>query len=282
MSIINNTSSTTATQPDFEAIKAKQRIAWGSGDYSVVGVTLQIVGESLCEALDLRSGQRVLDVAAGNGNVSLAAARRFCQVTSTDYVQELLNRGMERAHADRLPIEFQTEDAENLSFEENTFDAVTSSFGVMFTPNQDKAAAELIRVCKPGGKVGLANWTPDGFIGQLFKTIGSRIAPPAGLKSPALWGTPERLNEFFGVKSSTIEIAKRVYVWRYESPEHWLRIWKTIYGPLQKAFAALEPEKQDLLEKDLLDLIGRFNVAEDGTMVVPSDYLEVVVNKREL
>jgi ubiquinone/menaquinone biosynthesis C-methylase UbiE len=167
--------------PDFAAIKAKQHAAWSSGDYSVVGVTLQIVGENLCEALDLRAGQRVLDVAAGNGNCSLAAARRFCDVTSTDYVQDLLRRGRERADAERLPITFKVADAEALPFADGEFDAVTSTFGVMFAPDQERAATELLRVCRPGGKVGLANWTPDSFIGQLFKTLGRYVPPAAGL-----------------------------------------------------------------------------------------------------
>ena len=272
-------SASTAT-PNYEAIKTKQRAAWASGDYSVVGVTLQIVGENLCEALDLRSGQRVLDVAAGNGNVSLAAARRFCDVTSSDYVPALLERGKQRAEIDGLVITFREADAEALPFAEASFDAVTSSFGVMFTPNQERAAAELLRVCRPGGKIGLANWTPESFIGQLFKTIGKHLPPPAGLKSPALWGTRDRLNDLFGPDAGSIEAAQRTYVWRYKSPRHWLDLWRAVYGPLQKAFDALDEAAQEQLTTDLLALIARFNVATDGTMVVPADYLEVIVTKR--
>jgi len=266
--------------PNYEAIKTKQRAAWSSGDYSVVGVTLQIVGENLCEALDLRSGQRVLDVAAGNGNVSLAAARRFCDVTSSDYVPALLERGKQRAEIDGLVITFREADAEALPFAEASFDIVTSSFGVMFTPNQEQAAAELLRVCRPGGKIGLANWTPESFIGQLFKTIGKHLPPPAGLKSPALWGTRDRLNDLFGPDAGSIEAAQRTYVWRYKSPRHWLDLWRAVYGPLQKAFGALDEAAQEQLTTDLLALIDRFNVATDGTMVVPADYLEVIVTKR--
>jgi len=266
--------------PNYEAIKTKQRAAWSSGDYSVVGVTLQIVGENLCEALDLRSGQRVLDVAAGNGNVSLAAARRFCEVTSSDYVPALLERGKQRAEIDGLVITFREADAEALPFSEASFDIVTSSFGVMFTPNQERAAAELLRVCRPGGKIGLANWTPESFIGQLFKTIGKHLPPPAGLKSPALWGTRDRLNDLFGPDAGSIEAAQRTYVWRYKSPRHWLDLWRAVYGPLQKAFGALDEAAQEQLTIDLLALIDRFNVATDGTMVVPADYLEVIVTKR--
>jgi SAM-dependent methyltransferase len=178
---------------DLTAVKTRQQDAWSSGDYAVVGTTLQIVGEQLCEALDLHSGQKVLDVAAGNGNASLAAARRWCDVVATDYVQALLERARERADAERLTIEFRKADAEALPFPNAGFDVVMSTFGVMFTPDQDRAATELLRVCKSGGKIGLANWTPDGFIGQLFKTIGKHVAPPAGIKSPALWGTQARM-----------------------------------------------------------------------------------------
>ena len=267
--------------PDYTAIKAKQQAAWGSGDYSAVGTTLQIVGEDLCEALDLRSGQSVLDVAAGNGNVSLAAARRFCEVTSTDYVPELLERGQGRAAASGLDIAFRQADAEALPYDDGSFDVVTSSFGVMFTPNQEQAAAELVRVARAGGKIGLANWTPESFIGQLFKTLGKFVPPPAGLNSPALWGTRERLDGFFGHHAKAIGVVEKSYVWRYRSPQHWLEMWREIYGPLQKAFESLGEEAGDQLSIDILALIDRFNVAEDGTMVVPATYLEVVVTKQD-
>lgn len=266
--------------PDYPAIKHKQRSAWSAGDYSVVGVTLQIVGETLCEALDLRAGERVLDVAAGNGNVSLAAARRFCEVTSSDYVPALLDRGRQRAEVDGLNITFREADAEVLPFADGSFDVVTSSFGVMFTPHQEQAAAELLRVCRPGGRIGLANWTPDSFIGQLFKTIGRHVPPPAGLKSPALWGRPERLRELFGDGADEIATSPRHYVWRYRSPQHWLDLWRAVYGPMQKAFATLPPATQEQLSSDLLALIDRHNLATDGTMVVPSEYLEVILTKR--
>jgi ubiquinone/menaquinone biosynthesis C-methylase UbiE len=265
--------------PGYAAIKAKQQAAWSSGDYSVVGVTLQIVGESLCEAMDLRAGQSVLDVAAGNGNCSLAAARRFCEVTSTDYVQDLLRRGRERAEAERLPVAFQAADAEALPFADGAFDAVTSTFGVMFAPDQEKAAAELMRVCRPGGKIGLANWTPDSFIGQLFKTLGRYIPPAPGLKSPALWGSRERIGELFA-DAAAIAAEERHFTLRYRSAQHWIDTWRSIYGPLQKAFAALDEERQQALEADLIALVESMNVAGDGTMVVPSKYLEIVVTKR--
>jgi len=246
----------------------------------VVGTTLQIVGETLCESLDVRAGQKLLDVAAGNGNVALAAARRWCDVVATDYVPALLERARERAAADRLNIEFREADAEALPFADESFDVVVSSFGVMFTPDQDRAAAELVRVCRRGGRIGLANWTPEGFIGQLFKTIGRHVPPPPGARSPALWGTSARLAELFGPHATSVASAQRHFVFRYRSPAHWLEIFRTYYGPMLKAFAALPPAGQVTLEHDLLALIGQFNRSGDRTMVVPSEYLEVVVTRR--
>ena len=268
------------TLPDLSAVKTRQQGAWSSGDYATVGTTLQIVGETLCEALDLRAGQKVLDVAAGNGNVTLAAARRWCEVVSTDYVPALIERGRERAAAERLAIEFREADAEALPFADASFDAVVSTFGVMFTADQDKAAAELVRVCKPGGKIGLANWTPDGFIGQLFKTIGKYMPPPAGVKSPALWGTAARITDFFGAQASSIQLEQRDFVFRYRSAQHWLDVFKSYYGPLLKTFGALDPETRTALTDDLFELIKRFNRSGDKTMVVPSEYLEVVVTRQ--
>jgi len=267
-------------QPDLDAVKARQHGAWSSGDYAIVGTTLQIVGEDLCEALDLRAGQKVLDVAAGNGNATLAAARRWCDVVSTDYVPSLLERGRLRADADGLSVAFREADAEALPFDDATFDVVVSTFGVMFTPNQDRAAAELLRVCRRGGKIGLANWTPEGFIGQLFKTLGKYLPPPAGVKSPALWGTAPRLQEMFSHAARNIQTEQRHFMFRYRSPQHFVDIFKTFYGPMLKAFAALDAQQQDGLERDLLALIATRNRAEDGTMVVPSEYIEVVINKR--
>jgi ubiquinone/menaquinone biosynthesis C-methylase UbiE len=272
-------SATTATA-DLAALKIRQQAAWSSGNYAVVGTTLQIVGEELCEALDLRAGSKVLDVAAGNGMVSLAAARRWCDVTSTDYVPALLECGQARASAEGLSIEFMEADAENLPFENGAFDAVVSTFGVMFTPNQAQAAAELLRVCKSSGKIGLANWTPEGFIGQVFKTLGKYLPPPPGAKSPALWGTRARLDEMFGSDASSIKAEPRMFNFRYRSPDHFLDVFKTFYGPVLKAFAALDAATQENLRNDLHALIVRMNRAGDGTMVVGSEYLEVVITKR--
>jgi ubiquinone/menaquinone biosynthesis C-methylase UbiE len=266
-------------QIDLAALKSRQQGAWSSGDYAIVGSTLQIVGETLCEALDVRSGQRVLDVAAGNGNASLAAARRWCDVVSTDYVPSLLERGRQRANADGLAMEFREADAEALPFPDQSFDVVLSTFGVMFTADHDRAAAELVRVCKRGGRIGLANWTPDGFIGQLFRTIGKHVPPPPGAKSPALWGTRARLAEMFSADAASIKSAERNFVFRYRSPEHWLTVFKTYYGPTLKAFAALKAPEQTALERDLLSLIDQFNRSGDGSMVVPSEYLEIVITR---
>lgn len=266
--------------PDLVALKTKQQAAWSSGNYAVVGSTLQIVGEQLCEALDLRAGAKVLDVAAGNGMASLAAARRWCDVTSTDYVPALLERGRARAEAEGMAIEFREADAENLPFDAASFDVVLSTFGVMFTPNQDRAATELLRVCKPGGKIGLANWTPDGFIGQVFKTLGRYLPPPPGAKSPALWGTPARLTEMFGAGAVSIQAEPRLFNFRYRSPAHFLDVFKTYYGPVLKAFAALDDARQNELQNDLHALNVRMNRATDGSMIVPSEYLEVIVTKR--
>lgn len=267
--------------PDFAAIKTRQQATWASGDYAVVGTTLQIVGETLCEAMDLRAGQRVLDVAAGNGNVTLAAARRWCDVMSTDYVPALLERGRERAAAERLAaIDFREADAEALPFADGAFDAVVSTFGCMFAPNPPRVASELLRVCRPGGQIGLANWTPEGFIGQLFKTIGKHVPPPPGLSSPALWGTSARLAELFGGAARTIRTEPRTFTFRYRSPQHWLEVFRSTYGPVLKAFGALDAAAQRALGEDLLQLIARFNRADDGTMVAPSEYLEIVITRR--
>jgi len=266
--------------PDLAAIKTKQQAAWSSGDYAIVGTTLQIVGEELCEALDLHGGQTVLDVAAGNGNATLAAARRWCAVTSTDYVPALLDRGRARAAADGLQVTFQEADAEALPFADKSFDAVMSTFGVMFTPNQDKAATEMLRVCKSGGKIGLANWTPEGFIGQLFKTIGKHMPPPAGVKSPALWGTRARITEMFELDAASITVQQRQYTFRYRSTQHWLDVFQTYYGPVLKTFAALPAPEQAALAADLLALAAQFNRATDGTMAAPAEYLQIVVTRR--
>ena len=267
-------------QPDLVAVKGRQQIAWSTGDYAVVGATLAITSELLCEAVDLRANQRVLDVATGSGNAAIAAARRWCDVTGTDYVPSLLERARERATTEHLAVTFQEGDAEAIAFPDASFDVVLSTFGVMFAPNQEKAAHELLRVCKPGGKIGLVNWTPDGYIGQMFRVIGKYVPPAAGLKSPTLWGTEARLRELFGDGITSLQITKRNFVFRYRSAAHWLEVFRTYYGPMQKAFAALDTTKQAEMARDLTDLLLKFNHSGDATLAAPSEYLEIVASKR--
>ena len=269
-----------STPPDLSAVKAKQQAAWSAGDYAIVGRTLQIVGENLCEAVNLRAGERVLDVAAGNGNATLAAARHFAEVTSTDYVPALLERGRARAEAEGLQVTFREADAEALPFADSTFDVVLSTFGVMFTPDQARAAREMLRVCRPGGRIGLANWTPGSFIGELFKVLGRYLPPAAGLRSPALWGTEERLKELFSEAEASIQATPRIFNFRYRSPAHWMEVFRTFYGPVNRAFLALDTPRQDELERDILNLLARFDRGGVGGLVVPSEYLEVVVTRR--
>ncbi len=249
--------------PELSAIKERQQKAWSSGDYGKPGVTLLIIAELLCEAVDLRSSQRVLDVATGNGNAALAAARRFCDVTGVDYVPTLLEEGRRRAEAEGLRVNFREGDAENIPFPDASFDVVLSTLGVMFAPDQEKVVSELLRVCRPGGKIGLANWTPDGFIGGMFKTIGKHVPPPPGLKPPFLWGTEERLRELFGEGIALLQATRRSFVFRSPSARYWVEFMRTYYGPLHKAFEALDAEGRENLERDLIELVNRFNRSGD-------------------
>jgi SAM-dependent methyltransferase len=268
---------TRTAAPDYTAIKQRQQAIWASGDYSIIGTTLQIVGETLGEAVDLRAGERVLDVAAGNGNATLAAARRHAEVTSTDYVQALLDRARQRAQAEGARVRFEAADAENLPFADGSFDVVLSVFGVMFAPDQERAAGEMLRVVRPGGRIGLASWTPTSFIGRLFKLVGGHVPPPPGLKSPALWGTEPRIVELFGSRAAEIRCERRHFNFRYRSPAHWLQVFRDYYGPTHKAFAALDPPARPALERDILGLLEELNVAGPDSLVVPSEYLEVVI-----
>ena len=268
-----------ASAPDFGAIKERQQATWASGDFAVIGTTLQIVGESLAEAVDVRAGERVLDVAAGNGNATLAAARRFADVTSTDYVPSLLDKGRERARAEGLSVQFQVADAEQLPFDDGSFDVVLSTFGAMFTPEHGRTARELLRVVRNGGRIGLANWTPEGFIGRLFKVIGSHLPPPAGLKSPALWGTEPHIVELFGAQAAAIRCERRYFNFRYRSAAHWVQVFRDFYGPTHKAFAALEGTARQALERDITALLEQMNTAGTESLIVPGEYLEVVITK---
>jgi SAM-dependent methyltransferase len=266
--------------PDFAAIKQRQQATWASGDFAVVGTTLQIVGESLAEAADVRAGERVLDVAAGNGNATLAAARRFATVTSTDYVPALLAKGRARAEAEGLVVTFQTADVENLPFADGAFDVVLSTYGCMFAPDHSRTASEMQRVTRAGGRIGMANWTPEGFIGRLFKVIGAHVPPPAGLKSPALWGNEGHLQSLFGDTARSIHVQRKHFNFRYASTAHWLQIFRDFYGPTHKAFAALDAGGQQALTRDITALLEEFNVGGPNSLVVPGEYLEVVITKR--
>jgi SAM-dependent methyltransferase len=272
---------TIAPSPDFSAIKVRQQAAWSAGNYAIVGTTLQIVGETLCEAADIKAGERVLDVAAGNGNASLAAARRFAAVTSTDYVPSLLDNGRRRAEADGLAIDFHVADAEDLPFPDDTFDAVLSTFGVMFAPDQERAARELMRVLRPGGRIGLANWTPTGFIGQMFGVLGRHVPPVPGLRPPSRWGNPDWLHDTFGPGAARISTTAKDFMFRYASPEHWLEIFRTWYGPVHMAFRTLDAAAQQALADDLIALVKRCNRRDAEVVVVPSQYMEVIIEKAE-
>ncbi len=265
--------------PDLEAIKQRQQATWASGDYAVIGITLQIVGESLAEAADLRAGERVLDVAAGNGNATLAAARRFATVTSTDYVPHLLEKAATRARADGLAVEFRVADAESLPFADGSFDVALSTFGAMFAPDHNRTAEELLRVIRPGGRIALAAWTPEGFIGELFRLVGAHVPPPAGVRSPVRWGDEAYLVELFGSDAADIHCVRRTFNFRYHSPAHWIEVFRTYYGPTHKAFAALDSEGQTRLHADLMKLLESRNVGGPSSLVVPGEYLEAVITR---
>jgi SAM-dependent methyltransferase len=266
-------------QPDLAAIKAKQQSTWSAGDYARIGTTIQLVGETLCEAVPVAAGERVLDVACGNGNAALAAARRYAVVTGLDYVPALLDGARARAAAEGLALDLREGDAEALPFEDGSFDVVLSVFGVMFTPDPARAAGELARVCRPGGRIALASWTPDGFIGKVFQTVGRHVPPPAGLRSPAEWGTERRVRELFDGAARAIRLERREFTFRYRSPAHWVEVFRTFYGPIHRAFAALPPAAGALLERDLLAVLEEANAARDGTLAAPSSYLEVVITR---
>ena len=269
----------TATEIDrLNEVKARQRVMWASGDFAVIGTTLQIVGEQLCEGIDLRSTERVLDVAAGNGNATLAAARRFATVTSTDYVPALLAKGRARAEAEGLTVTFEEADAEALPYGDGSFDVVLSTFGVMFAPNQERAAQEMLRVCRQGGRIGLASWTPTGFLGHLFRAVARHVPPVAGVASPLLWGTDGHLQELFK-DSASIAHTVRNFAFRYRSAEHMLDTFRRYYGPTYKAFSALNLAQEAALEADLLEVIRSGNRGGANGLVVPAEYLETVITR---
>ncbi|MEX0347178.1 MAG: class I SAM-dependent methyltransferase [Rhizobiaceae bacterium] len=265
------------SSPNYVKWNERLNKSWSSVDYARIGVRLQITGEKLAEAADFTPGSKVLDIAAGNGNASLAVARRFCEVTSTDYVQSLLDKGRERAEAEDLDIEFMIADAQDLPFADNSFDGIISTFGSMFAPDQRATAAELIRVCRPGGKIALASWTPRSFIGRLCRLVGSHMSASPGFKAPANWGRDEWLTEHFGAASSSMNLVRKEYNWRYHSAEHFLDYFRTYYGLVHKAFEKVGPEGEQLLAHDILSLVHEFNVADDGTVRMPSEYTQAVI-----
>lgn len=278
---IRSTTTHGSATPDLAAIKARQQLTWASGDYGAIATTIVPIAEQLCETVDLRAGALVLDVACGTGNAALAAARRDCDVFGIDYVPGLVDRARERAAAERLAITFRVADAEALPFPDGAFDVVLSVVGAMFAPGQERTAAELLRVCRPGGKIGLASWTPDGFIGELFRVVGRHVPPPAGLKPPPLWGTEARLCELFGEAVASLRVVRRHHVFRFRSPEHWMEAFRTTYGPTLKAFEAVGAAGADALARDLLALARRFNQSGDETLAAPAAYLEAVLVKHE-
>lgn len=270
---------TESPAPNLGSIKERQQKTWASGDYARIGNSLVIIGERLCEAADLRAGEKALDVATGSGNTAISAARRFCEVTGVDYVPDLIEHARKRAEIEGMDIDFEVGDAEELPYPDASFDVVLSTIGVMFAPDQEKAASELQRVCRSGGRIGLASWTPDGFIGNMFRTIGSHVPPPAGIKPPPLWGTEKRLRELFGEDISSLQATRRTYVLRHPPAEYFIEHHRAYFGPIQKAFEALAPAGQDALRRDLEELLDNWNTSSDATLVVPSDYLEAVIVK---
>jgi SAM-dependent methyltransferase len=269
-----------ASTPDLAAIKQRQQQAWASGDFAVVAARIVLVAEHLCDTADLRAGWRVLDVATGSGNAAIAAARLGCEAVGIDYVPGLLERGRERAAAEQLDVQLVEGDAESIPFEDASFDAVTSVFGSMFAPDHRQAASELVRVTRPGGTIALASWTPDGFIGELFRTVAAHVPPPAGLSSPMLWGTEAHLRDLFGEATCSLEVEERAFTFRFRSPEEFVAFFRRWYGPTLKAFAALEGAAQDALQQDLVALAARFDRLDGDAIAIPSTYTEAVLVTR--
>jgi len=266
--------------PDLAAVKTRQQQTWASGDYGAVAARIVLIAEQLCDAADLQAGWHVLDIATGTGNAAIAAARHGCTVTGVDYVPALLERGRERAAAERLAVEFLKADAEALPFADETFDAVTSVLGTMFAPDHARTAAELLRVVKRGGTIALASWTPDGFIGDLFRLVARHVLPPAGVASPMLWGTEAHLRELFGDGFATLATQKRTFTFRFHSAEEFAEFFRLWYGPTLKAFATLEGDAYNALERELIQLARRANRLETGAVAIPATYLEASAIKR--
>jgi len=263
--------------PDLQTVTQVQQQIWSKGDFARIGVAFQMVAEDLCEAVDLVPGQRVLDVACGAGNCAIAAARRLGDAVGLDYVPSLLERARERAAAERYDVEFVEGDAQALPFEDGSFDAVLSTFGAMFAPDQERTAQELLRVCQSGGKIGMANWPPRGLIGGgMFKIVAEHAPPPPGVQPPVLWGTEERLRELFGEGITELEVTRREVKVRQYSPEEWLEHFRTYFGPMVTAFERVGEDGAQPLADDLLELMRTSNTAGDAALVAPAEYTEVV------
>lgn len=273
-------SQTFETAPDFAAVKQRQQQTWASGDYHRVAARIALAAEHLCDTADLRAGWRVLDVATGSGNAAIAAARLGCEVVGVDYVPELLDVGRRRAEAEGLEVAFLEGDAENLPFPDASFDAVTSVYGVMFAPDQAKTAAELLRVCRPGGTIALASWTPESFIGEVFRTVAGHVPPPAGVPSPMLWGTEGHLRALFGDGIGSLQVAERTFTFRFRSAEEWVDFFRSWYGPTLKAFAALDDAGREALARDLVAVAERFDRLDGGAAAIASTYTEAVAVRR--
>jgi ubiquinone/menaquinone biosynthesis C-methylase UbiE len=270
----------TAIELDLSAVKDRQRLTWASADYGAVAALIVPMAERLVEAADLRAGDTVLDVATGTGNAALAAARCGCAVTGLDYVPALLERGRARALAEGLGVTFTEGDAERLPYPDDSFDAVLSCVGVMFTPDQQRAAGELVRVCRPGGKIALANWTPTGFVGGMLRTVSKHVPPPAGLHPPGLWGTEQRLDELFAGALSDLSIERRQFVFRFRTADDFVEFFRAHYGPVAKAFEALDEAGREHLHADLAALAAAYGRAAGPSVAIPSEYLEVIAVAR--
>lgn len=263
---------------DYETVKARQQQAWAAGDFSRIGPVTVLVGEMLCEAVQLHAKERVLDVATGSGNTALAAARRRCQVTGVDFVPALLERGRICAEAEHLRVEFTEGDAEKLPFDDHSFDCVLSTFGSMFAPNQERAASELLRVCRSGGRIGLACWTPESLAGRIFTVLSKRVPPPPGLRPPTRWGTTEGIRELFGADAKFTS-ERRSVAFRGDSPEAYVNFFGRFFGPMVKAIDSLDASAREALTVDMLALANQSNRSGDETVLLPSEYLETVVRK---
>jgi SAM-dependent methyltransferase len=264
-------------RPDLHAIKQRQQQTWASGDFSVVAARIVLVAEQLCDTADLHAGWHVLDVATGSGNAAIAAARLGCSAVGVDYVPALLERGRLRAAAERLPVELVEGDAEALPFADGSFDAVTSVFGTMFAPDHEQTASELLRVCRSGGTIALASWAPEGFIGDLFRATAAHVPPPAGVRSPMLWGTEAHLRDLFGDRIESLAVDERTFTFRFLSAEDFVTFFRRSYGPTLKAFAALEGDARDALERDLVELArGSDRLGRGDAIAIPATYTEAV------